>query len=431
MRRWIQHPRDVLRLSNGVKFSWPAVEGEIDPADLLAMEGLRLFDQVAFDWVRKNRDFLFSEGSYVLARDEEKADVIKALKQALPAENQRHVLKLLAVLFPLKVKDFEGQNAMGTENRAHVNARRGVGAAAGYDAYFGLHPPPEVIPKTVIDEIIRSQSDRGAVVRLIQPYLNMKDKAGRAMVGALLEELRFRFYGQERNPTLEFLQALFDVGESVLHVESTPEPFSPSPQGHLSHLISEILEIWGREQAGNHLVKAFHSTASAPFCATIFADRARELSKFSDSSSSTPKVEEKHLNAMGEHLMKLIDASAMDGTLRKAPAYWSIVESWKYLRGADQPRAWLSAGMNDSAQFLATATLGLVAYSLSRRERSYSVHNRPDETLFDLEVLRASCRKHLAGTELNADQRQRVGVVVDAVERLLADKQQAAEKDRE
>jgi len=39
VRRWVRHPRDVLRLANAVKFSWPALKGEIDPQDLLAWRG--------------------------------------------------------------------------------------------------------------------------------------------------------------------------------------------------------------------------------------------------------------------------------------------------------------------------------------------------------------------------------------------------------
>jgi predicted KAP-like P-loop ATPase len=239
--RWIRHPRDVLRLSNGVKFSWPALQGEIDPADLLAMEGLRLFDPVAFDWVRGNRDFLFSEGIFLMPHENEEADLVEALKKSLPEESRQHVIKLLAVLFPLSVKTFEGKNAMGGENRAQVGRRRGVGSPAGYDAYFGLHPAADAIPKTVIDAIIKNMGDRAAVPKLIEPYLGQKDKAGKAVIGLLFEELRFQFYGDERTtPKPQFLHALFEIGDRVLRTESTPEPFFLSPQAHLRLLISEI-----------------------------------------------------------------------------------------------------------------------------------------------------------------------------------------------
>ena len=431
VRRWIQNPRDVVRLSNGVKFSWSALEGEIDPADLLTMEGLRLFDQDAFDWVRQNRDFLFSEGAFMMSHEREEEAVVKTLKETLPEEGQQQIIKLLAVLFPLSAKNFEGKNAMGGENRAQVGGRRGVGSPAGYDAYFGLHPAADAIPKAVIDAIVGNTSDRSAMVKLIEPYLGKKDKSGRSEMGALFEELRFRFYGQNHAaPKPELLEALFDVGERVLRIESTPEPFSPSPQAQLSFLISDILAIWSPGEAGSHLIRAFENSTSAPLCAAIFANRARELGKLPDSSSNRPRIEERHLEALGARLMALIDAGVADDSLRNAPAHWSIIESWGYLRGADEPKAWLSAGMIDSAQFLATTTMGLVAYSLTNRERQYNVRSRPDEALYDLEVLQMACRKHLAGTELNADQRNRIGVVVDAVDEILAaDKANAATKE--
>jgi hypothetical protein len=69
VRRWIKHPRDVQRLANAVKFSWPALKGEIDQQDLFIVEGLRLFDERAFDWIRWNRDWLFSEGRFLMADD--------------------------------------------------------------------------------------------------------------------------------------------------------------------------------------------------------------------------------------------------------------------------------------------------------------------------------------------------------------------------
>lgn len=62
LERWITRPRDVARLSNALNFSWSALEGEIDAQDLLAMEGLRLFDPQAFDFIRDNRNFLIGEG---------------------------------------------------------------------------------------------------------------------------------------------------------------------------------------------------------------------------------------------------------------------------------------------------------------------------------------------------------------------------------
>ena len=151
VHRWVRYPRDVLRLANAVKFSWPALIGEIDPQDLLAMEGLRLFDATAFDWIRSSRDFLFGEGRFLMSSDEIREAAVKNLQEQLPPETREQVLHLLSVLFPSKSKLFERKYASSQEFNSEVVRRRGIGCEAGYDAYFALHPSPDAVPKAVID----------------------------------------------------------------------------------------------------------------------------------------------------------------------------------------------------------------------------------------------------------------------------------------
>jgi predicted KAP-like P-loop ATPase len=102
VRRWVRPPRDALRLANAVKFSWSALAGEIDPQDLLAMEGLRLFDESAFDWVRSNRDFLLSEGRFMLSEERVREARVKNLHDRLVDGMREDVLSVLSALFPSK-----------------------------------------------------------------------------------------------------------------------------------------------------------------------------------------------------------------------------------------------------------------------------------------------------------------------------------------
>lgn len=421
VRRWVRHPRDALRLANAVKFSWPALQGEIDPADLLAMEGLRLFDPIAFYWMRWNRDFLFTEGHFVMSSDEIKQAAVKELRDGLPDGTRDQVLRVLAVLFPSHAKVFEGKKAaIGEEPRAATAARRGVGYPAGYDAYFGLHPSSDAIPKAVIDGIIGKLGNEDALLKAIEPYLVKADRQGQPAIGQLLEELRFRFYGREHaEPTQESLNVLFEIGERVLAADWRVEAFALSPRAQLSFLISDMLEIWGQERAGQHLIAAFKRSNSPAFCADIFVDRARELGKIPGQSRGMPTVTEDDLQSLGEELLKKIEGAAANGTLSEAPFYFDIVRAWSYMDKTNEAKAWLTTGMLESAQFLAKVTLGLVAYSLSNRERLYSVRDRPDETLYDIHVICDASKKHLASNDLNQDQRNRIAAVLEAAERML------------
>jgi predicted KAP-like P-loop ATPase len=197
VRRWVRHPRDVFRLANAVKFSWPALKGEIDPQDLLAMEGLSLFDVTAFNWVRWNRDFLFGEGRFFMSTDENRKAFVNELQEKLPSERREQVLRLLAVLFPSKSKLFEGKYTSLQEANSEVVRRRGIGCEAGYDTYFALHPSPDAIPKTIIDEMMANLGDEEALVSAFELFVCKNNRQGEPMIGQLLQELQFRFQSRD------------------------------------------------------------------------------------------------------------------------------------------------------------------------------------------------------------------------------------------
>ena len=83
-------------------------------------------------------------------------------------------------------------------------------------------------------------------------------------------------------------------------------------------------------------------------------------------------------------------------------------------------RPGLLEGMNSAAKFLAKVALGMVGVSVSSSGRVYSVHERPDERLYDLRDVHNAYQKHLAGQDLNDDERKRVTVVAKAVGEMLA-----------
>jgi hypothetical protein len=421
IRRWVRHPRDALRLANAVKFAWPALAGEIDAQDLLAMEGLRLFDADAFDWVRWNRDFLFSEGRFLLSDNRDREDAVKKMRDRLPEGTRDQVMSVLSALFPSRSQLFQGTST-SSEPHGEVVKRRGIGSKAGYDAYFSLHPSADAIPKTEIDGFMGRLEDEGAIADVLDSYADRKDRQGYPMLGALLEELRFRFQGRDPAvPTQPLLDALFRTGDKILGIERKGDLFELSPRSQLAALVTELLRLWGPAGAGDHLKVAFEKSTSPAYTAAIFSDRARELGVMPSNSRPPPLITRADLDALGPSLLRLIESAAEKGTLAKAPFYWDIAQSWKLLGADGEAKSWLSAGMEGSAAFLAKVTLGFVMYSQTSSGRSYSMDIRPDEDLYDLNVMLAACKKHLGGRDLNEDQRMRVEVVTQAIGQILAD----------
>ena len=156
-----------MRLSNAVKFSWSALKDEVDPQDLLAMEGLRLFDYNVFEWLRDHRAFLFTRGRFQLAAEDLIEQTVRGLEQIVSEENWSQIRPLVTQLFPQTSKYLKETVSVGGVDWDQVQRIRGIGSEAGYDSYFGLHPSPDAISLAVVNRLISGAEDSDAIeVRL-------------------------------------------------------------------------------------------------------------------------------------------------------------------------------------------------------------------------------------------------------------------------
>lgn len=420
VRRWMRQPRDVQRLANAVKFSWPALKGEVDPQDLLIMEGLRLFDEDVFDWIRWNRDWLFSEGRFLMAEEATRESAVKPLIDRLSPDVRDQVTQVLAALFPSRSKLFGGER-MGLEDDVSLSRRRGIGCEAGYDAYFTLYPSPNEVPMHVLNLFEQRLADRAFLVEIMESYLDRRDRSGLPMVGRLLQELSFRFSGPTRpTPTQSLLDALFDVGERVMEIDWEPGTFRASPKSCWVGLLTQVLLAWGASDAGVHLEQSFRAAKSTSLCASVFVQRARELGKISGGTGDRPAISEQGLKTLGEILLSRIKIAEENGDLLYAARPWDLMRVWKYLGGASEAKSWLSESMLGSAEFMAAITEGFVSYSIGSKPRQYEMLELPDPELYDLHAILAGARKHLEAKELTEDARGRLNAVAKAIERHMS-----------
>jgi hypothetical protein len=412
IRRWIRQPRDVQRLANAVRFSWPALKGEVDPQDLLIMEALRLFDERVFDWIRWNRDFLFSEGRFLMADDALRKKAIEPFEMQISSESREQTFEILCALFPTRRKTF--RNDLGSEESyADVVRRRGVGCEAGYDAYFTLFPSPNEVPSHAIGEFLDKLNDRAALTELVLSYLEKKDRTGATMVGRLFQELSFRFSGPKNPaPTQPLLDAMFDIGEKIMEVDWQAGTFRASPRMLWGDFLRNVLLAWNDpDVTGEHLDQTFRETQSTALCATVLVGQLRELGAIPGGSGGRSALTPAVAKSLGKTLLSKIEADAEDGSLSNYPRLYDVMRVWKYMGGAADAKAWLTKNMSDNANVLSSITESFVSYSVGSEPCEYSMSEPPDSELYDLISLLDASIKHLRGKELSEDARLRIGVV--------------------
>lgn len=419
--RWICVPRDVVRLANGVKFVWPPIEGEVDPRDVLCMEGLRLFDNAVFRWIRANRDFLFGHGRWQYTSKEDRSAHVKGLKDSLSPQDAPAITDVLGTLFPRLGQDLKGDglNFGGDEPYHATVTRRGVGYEGAFDAYFALFPSPDTVSKATVDEALRHLDDSEWLTQAMREQLIATSTSGEPLIGDFLEQLSFAFKGPEHHPTQELLSALFAVGESIMGMERTNEFFALSPRAKLSFLIRDTLHELGPERAGRALFKAFEASDAPSLCADVYVDRGRELGVFpSESSQRECPITPEDFGRLGAPLLLLIESRAAKGTLADAPFYFDIARSWAYLSDEDTVRTWLSSIAARSPKALARIAFGLLSYSVGTDGTSYNFRNKPDASYYDPEALREAAERHAESAEIDDDERRRIVALRDGLQRI-------------
>jgi predicted KAP-like P-loop ATPase len=104
---FVRTPRDVTRLMNFMRLTYPAVEGEVNPVDFLGIEALRVFCPHIYHTVR-NHPKAFTLGE--VAADsrfggrQDRSEAHKAFHNAwldtVPSEDRQPVRELMVELFP-------------------------------------------------------------------------------------------------------------------------------------------------------------------------------------------------------------------------------------------------------------------------------------------------------------------------------------------
>jgi len=222
---FINTPRDVVRLSNTLSVTYPAVKGEVNPVDFLAVETLRVFCPIAYDVMRKNQESFAGHvniGPY--ARDDR--DSLKAFHanwiQQVPEKDREPIRRLLRRIFP-KLESVWGNTNYGADWESSWRRALRVCTTEKFPIYFRLAMPEGAITHSELRTLLSLASVAHDFGHELVRLSNEKRPDGRTRVSAALELLQD--YTREHIPKENIgavLSALFDVGDLLLRPEDEP-----------------------------------------------------------------------------------------------------------------------------------------------------------------------------------------------------------------
>lgn len=342
-------PRDVTRFTNSLSVSWPAVAGEVDRADFLALEMLRLLHPSIYRTIRQNKEQLSGSGRGEGRDRQEAAERFNNLFfGAEPLPDHDKMRRLLMRLFPALESVWANMNYGDGFARQWAMERR-VCSIAHFDTFFRFAIGDEVLTSTELDSFLARAGDIEYVKATLRHAVTVNRRSGGTKAAVWLDELNTHSARVDHGKVQPLLTALFEVADELNVEADTGKAFSMSSNELRLHWLLRSLT---RERLSlderSSLFQRACNTASlgwlADFTRSAWTDYHPREGKEPEPPENclTTEADAEQLRIL---LHSRIEAAAADGTLLAHKDLPSLLHWWMDLTTDDGAtvRAWTSA----------------------------------------------------------------------------------------
>ncbi len=206
---YITSPRHVSRFRNSISVTWPAIAHDVNLADYVALETLRLYEPSLFNAIKSNKDRVCGirqEGD----GDRRNDGRFSVFLKGVPTERHDLAKTTLQRLFP-RLEEM----GYGSDWIAVWKSERRICDEAYFDTYFRLSLSDDVLSTKVIDELIEKADDKEFIQATFRQAAIAQRRTGASMVPVYLDELNTHAKRISKAKVEPLLTALFEIHDEI------------------------------------------------------------------------------------------------------------------------------------------------------------------------------------------------------------------------
>lgn len=223
----IRTPRDVIRMANSLSVTWPAIGTEIDCADFVGIETLRLLQPTVYRAIRSNKDRLTGGSDTGTSRHapEQKSNYENVLLAGVAQNDRERLKRALKRLFP-RLDSVWGNLSYDHDSVAGWERQRRVCAASRFDSYFRLAIGDDILKKDEIDTIVQRAGDRSFVQQSLREAVGILRHGGTTKAALILDELNLHAESVADADVQPLLAAIFGIADELDTPRDAAKAFS-------------------------------------------------------------------------------------------------------------------------------------------------------------------------------------------------------------
>ena len=349
IRHFVSTPRDVVRLLNTLKVTYPAVDGEVNIADFIAMESIRVFHPSVYDHVRKNRDqFAGAIGPY--ADSARATDRLREFHKRWMSEVgisvDSTIIKLLGHLFP-KLENLEhyGSVVHGSDWTSRWRKQLRICSPDVFDIYFRLAVPDGSLTNAAVSNILALADDTSRFGDELKYLATQKRSDGISQLRLFLDRLEDytdEDFPSEQVPTI--INAFFKVGDELLLTEESL-PFDIFTfDRRIGRILWQLLRRFNEAERYRLLREGIEQAQALSVVINEVVAIGRQHNKYGDSPAEVgiPHiVNEDHFSELEKIAIKKVETSVAEQCLLSTPQLPRVLAFWKHHVPPKTVRDWV------------------------------------------------------------------------------------------
>jgi predicted KAP-like P-loop ATPase len=390
----IRLPRDAVRLSNAIRVSWPVIRDDVDRADFVALEALRLFLPRVHTAIRANPDMLCGEEEGSRDRnalaDEYEQTFLGDLEGRQREIGRRAILRLFPRVEAIWANVF---------HRSADDWRRDrlVCSKPHFPTYFAFSVPDEAITASEVSEALQAAGNAHDVVTLFRRLITEHRRRGGTRAALVLEELTVRASEVSEEDVSELLNGLFTIADEINVEADERRAFGVgNNQLRIHWLINNLIRDRFEQPRRSEFIENACATASLGFLCDI-ARRCHGDYKPNEGEQREQR-EPLVVREVADRLLDLcrqqLQQGAENGTLKRHRDLITLLFEWADFASDDEVRRWTDAWLADDG-FVVLLTERVIQTSWSQglgfgglgdvvARRNDYVHFEPMQAIIDI-----------------------------------------------
>ena len=418
----IKTPRDFVRILNPLKVTWAAIGKEVNPADFLCLETLRIQRPGLYRALKENKDHVTGRHGAMLwgaSPSPEQSEQYDAIFLEHEPESDRNRLRNgLMRLFPALKRAWR-DITYGADSSDVWDKQRRACSPEHFDTYFRFSLSEDVLSTDEIKTLIASAGDVERLRDLFLGAASTRFASGSTKAQLFLEALRVHAEDVPDEHVGNLLKSLYSVADSIVLAES--RDVSPSTifgetlpllRGLTRQLTMERLTLEGRSSVILDACNDATLTCLAFIAGSVWGEHCstkKEIPKPPGERLTT----QPHAEALKGLALKRIQKAAEDSSLIKCPLLKVILLWWKDAENGDEAaQSWVNSVIHNDAVAvvrIAEAFTDVRSDSYlgdSVAERNYTALKGELRLVADLEAFKARAEQVLGEGGLEAGDRE-------------------------